>query len=157
LRVLGYDAPSGDQFTPATGAAIDAFQAANRMQQTGELLLGSVVFEPGAVRVTSVTPTLGATVQAGPVLGITSPSREVTLALDAAQQSDVRAGDRVTTPLPDNSTTPGRVSYVGPVPPVPSSDNGGSDNGNGSTTPTIEVDVPPPAPAATGHLDQAPV
>src|SRR5262249_61540134 len=103
-----------------------------------------------------VTATLGATVQAGPVLGITSTRREVTIALDAAQQSDVKVGDPVTITLPDNSTTPGRVSYVGTVATVPSSDNGGSDNGNGSTTPTIEGDVTPTDPAATGRLDQAP-
>jgi putative peptidoglycan binding protein len=157
LRTLGYDAPSGDAFTGATAAAIDAFQAAHQMQQTGKLLLGSVVFEPGAVRVTSVTPTLGATVQPGPVLGTTSTRRQVTIALDAAQQSDVKVGDPVTITLPDNSTTPGRVSYVGTVATVPSSGNGGADNGNGSTPPTIEVDVAPTDPAATGHLDQAPV
>jgi hypothetical protein len=81
----------------------------------------------------------------------------VTIALDAAQQSDIKVGDPVTITLPDNSTTPGRVSFVGTVATVPSSDNGGSDNGNGSTTPTIEVDVTPSDPAATGHLDQAPV
>ncbi|HMG25297.1 MAG TPA: peptidoglycan-binding protein, partial [Acidimicrobiia bacterium] len=157
LRALGYGAPAGDQFTGATAAAIDAFQAVQRMQQTGELLLGSIVFEPGAVRVTSVTPTLGATVQPGPVLGTTSTRRQVTIALDAAQQSDVKVGDPVTITLPDNSTTPGRVSYVGTVATVPSSDNGGADNGNGSTPPTIEVDVTPTDPAATGRLDQAPV
>jgi multidrug efflux pump subunit AcrA (membrane-fusion protein) len=155
LRALGYDALSGDQFTSTTAAAIDAFQAAHGTQQTGKLLLGSVAFEPGAVRVTSVTPTLGETVQPGPVVGITSTRRQVTIALDAAQQSDVNVGDPVTITLPDNSTTPGRVSYVGTVATVPSSSSG--DQGNGSTTPTIEVDVAPTVPAATGHLDQAPV
>jgi hypothetical protein len=125
------------------------------MAQTGELLLGSVVFEAGAVRVTSVTPTLGASVQAGPVIGITSTRRQVTIALDAAQQSDIKVGDPVTITLPNNSTTPGRVSYVGTVATVPSSGSGGS--GDGSGTPTIEVDVTPTDPAATGRLDQAPV
>src|SRR5262249_57864270 len=91
------------------------------------------------------------------VLGTTSTRRQVTIALDAAQQSDVKVGDPVTITLPDNSTTPGRVSYVGTVATVPSSDNGGADNGNGSTPPTIEVDVTPTDPAATGRLDQAPV
>ena len=54
---------------------------------TGTLLLGSVVFEPGAVRVTGVTPTLGATVQPGPVLTVTSTARQVQIALDAASSS----------------------------------------------------------------------
>jgi hypothetical protein len=156
LRALGYDiGASGDRFTAATERAIAALQAARGLPRTGALLLGSVAFEPGAVRVTSVTPTLGETVQPGPVLGITSTRRQVTIALDAAQQSNVKVGDPVTITLPDNSTTPGRVSYVGTVATVPSSSNG--DQGNGSTTPTIEVDVAPTVPAATGHLDQAPV
>jgi peptidoglycan hydrolase-like protein with peptidoglycan-binding domain len=156
LEALGYEhGPIGNSFTGATAAAIDAFQAAHGLGQTGQLLLGSVVFEPGAVRVTAVTPTLGATVQPGPVLSITSTARQVTIALDAAQQSDVKVGDPVLITLPDNSTTPGRVSYVGTVATTPSSDQGGG--GGGSSTPTIEVDVAPTHPAATGHLDQAPV
>ena len=57
------------------------------MDVTGTLLLGSVVFEPGAVRVTSVTPAVGAPVQAGPVLGVTSLRRVVTIQLDASAQS----------------------------------------------------------------------
>jgi hypothetical protein len=155
LQALGYGTNlGGDAFTPATAAAIDAFQAAHGESQTGTLLLGSVVFEPGAVRVTSVTPTLGATVQAGPVLAITSTVREVTIALDAAQQSQVKVGDPVTITLPDNSTTPGRVSYVGTVATTPSNSGG---NNSGNSTPTIEVDVTPTDPAATGRLDQAPV
>jgi peptidoglycan hydrolase-like protein with peptidoglycan-binding domain len=155
LRALGYGRSlGGDAFTGATESAVKAFQSAHGLPVTGRLLLGSVVFEPGPVRVTSVTPTLGATVQAGPVLGITSTRREVTIALDAAQQTNVKVGDPVTITLPDNSTTPGRVSFVGSVATTPSGDNG---NNGGSSTPTIEVDVTPTDPAATGRLDQAPV
>ena len=155
LAALGYGKGlAGNTFTAATVAAIDAFQAAHGLPETGELLLGSLVVEPGPVRVTSVTPTIGATVQAGPALGITSIRRQVTIALDAAEQSNVKVGDPVTITLPDNSTTPGKVTYVGSVATVPSS----SDQGNsGSSTPTIEVDVTPTSPSATGHLDQAPV
>jgi hypothetical protein len=155
LRTLGYGAGlRGDAFTSATGSAIDAFQAAHGLSRTGELLLGSVVFSTGPMRVTSVTPTAGATVQAGPVLAATSLARQVTIELDAAQQSDLKVGDPVTITLPDNSTTPGKVSYVGTVATVPSSSDQG---GGGSSTPTIEVDVTPTDPAATGRLDQAPV
>lgn len=153
LEALGYGhGLSGDAFTSGTAAAIDSFQAARGLDQTGSLALGSVVFERGPVRVTSVTPTRGSAVQAGPVLDITTTARQVTIALDASQQSAVRVGDPVTITLPDNSTTPGRVSYVGTVATTPSSDGGGGDS-----TPTIEVDVTPTDPAATGTLDQAPV
>jgi hypothetical protein len=151
LRALGYGRPSGDSFTSATAAGIDALQRAHGLPVTGQLLLGAVAFEAGAVRVTAVTPTIGATVQAGTVLSVTSTRRVVTIALDASQQSSIKVGDPVTITLPDNSTTPGRVSYVGTVATTP------TDNSGGSSTPTIEVDVTPTHPAATGSLDQAPV
>jgi peptidoglycan hydrolase-like protein with peptidoglycan-binding domain len=154
LRALGYGSLSGDAFTSATESAIARFQSARGLPATGSLLLGAVVFEPGAVRITSVTPTNGAPVQPGPVLGITSVRRVVTIALDASQQSSVKVGDAVDITLPDNSTTPGRVTYVGSVATTPSSSDQG---GGGSGTPTIEVDVTPDHPGATGRLDQAPV
>jgi hypothetical protein len=104
------------------------------------------------VRVTSVTPAPGAVVQAGPVLNVTSTRRVVTIALDASQQGGIKLGDSVDITLPDNSTTPGRVSFVGTVATTPSDQGGGNSSG-----PTIEVDVTPEHPAATGRLDQAPV
>ena len=160
LNALGYGKGlAGERFTAATRAAIGAFQSARGLSPTGELLLGSVAFEPGAVRVTSVTPTLGATVQPGPVLTITSVVRQVTIELDAGQQAEVKVGDPVTITLPDNRTTPGKVTYVGTVATTPASSDAqsGQGGGNGSSSPTIEVDVTPADAAATGHLDQAPV
>jgi hypothetical protein len=155
LEELGYGRDLGSElFTRATAVAIEKLQANRGLAQTGSLALGSVIFEPGPVRVTSVTPTLGSAVQAGPVLGITATRRVVTIALDAAQQSNVRVGEPVLITLPNSRTTPGRVSYVGTVATTPSSND---QNGGGSSSPTIEVDVTPTHPAATGRLDQAPV
>ena len=66
LQALGYGHRlAGARFTAATRQAVAAFQAAHGLKQTGVLLLGSVAFFPGAVRVTSVTPTLGEPVQTG--------------------------------------------------------------------------------------------
>jgi hypothetical protein len=128
---------------------------------TRELPLGSAVFEPGPVRVTSVTATVGQAVMPGPVLGITTTARQVKVALDAAQQASVKVGDAVTITLPDNQTTPGRITYVSSVATSPSSKSGGGAGSGGGgeeeSSPTIEVDVTPTNPAATGHLDQAPV
>jgi hypothetical protein len=156
LDALGYgQGLAGDEFTAATEAAIRALQSAHGASVTGELLLGSVVFESGPVRVTSVTPTVGATVMPGPVLAITSTARQVKLALDASQQGSVKVGDTVTITLPDNSTTPGRITYVSSVATSPSSS--GSHGGEEESAPTVEVDATPTDPAATGHLDQAPV
>jgi Putative peptidoglycan binding domain len=165
LDVLGYSRGlASESFTSATAAAIRLLQAAHGLTASGELPLGSAVFEPGPVRVTSVTPTLGQAVQAEAVLAITTTRHQVAIQLDAAQQSEVKVGDRVTVTLPDNSATTGIVSKVGTVATTPSSNNqgngtqGNSDQGNGgSGTPTIEIDVRLLHPAAAGSLAQAPV
>jgi Putative peptidoglycan binding domain len=150
LRALGYGGGlAGDSFTAATRQAIVALQAADKLAQTGVLQLGSVVFKAGPVRVTSVTATLGQAVQAGPVLSVSSTRHAVAVKLDAAQQAQVKVGDPVTITLPDNGTTPGRVSSVGKV---ASSSGGESDSG-----PTIDVQVRLAHQAAAGQLVQAPV
>jgi Putative peptidoglycan binding domain len=157
LRALGYGSGlRGDEFTAATTAAIRALQSAHGASVTGELLLGSVVFESGPVRVTSVTPSVGSTVMPGPVLAITSTSRQVKLALDASEQGSVKVGDAVTITLPDNQSTPGRITYVSSVATTPSSSGRGG-GGEEESSPTIEVHASPTDPAATGRLDQAPV
>lgn len=161
LNALGYGhGLAGARFTAATEQAIAALQAAHGLKKTGILLLGSVAFASGPVRVTDVTPTLGQPVQTGgqgqsgsAVLAVTSTRHQVAISLDAAQQSQIKVGDRVIVTLPDNATTAGVVSKVGKVATVPSSDQG---NG-GSSTPTIEVDVRLLHEAAAGSLDQAPV
>jgi Putative peptidoglycan binding domain len=148
LGELGYGKGlTGDSFTDQTAAAIKALQAAHGLEQTGELPLGSVVFKSEPVRVKTITPTRGSAVQAGPVLTVSSTRHQVTIALDAAQQSEVKVGDPVTITLPSNETTPGRVSSVGKV-----ASSGGQDG-----SPTVEVAVKLTNEAAAGQLDQAPV
>ena len=148
LDALGYaHGLRGSAFTAATAAAIRRLQAAHREPQTGELLLGSVVFEPGPIRVTAVAPTVavGSGAMAGPVLSASWITRQVSIQLDAGLEGQVKVGDPVTITLPDNQTTPGRISYVSSV---------ATTGQNGST---IAVDAVPTDPAATGGLDQAPV
>ncbi len=164
LDALGYaSALTGDAFTAATATAIEAFQAAHGMPATGELALGSVVFEQGPVLVTSVTPTVGANVTPGPVLGISSTLVQVTVQLAAAEQSSVKVGDPVTITLPTDRSTGGVVSKVGTVAKAPSSNGGEGGGGGGGGEggeeggPTIEVDVTPSEVGAIGHLDEAPV
>jgi peptidoglycan hydrolase-like protein with peptidoglycan-binding domain len=154
LHALGYAAPSGDGFTAATSAAIAAFQQAHGLTPTGSLDLGAVVFEPGALRVTTVTPTTGTAVQPGPVLTGTSTRPDVSIQLDAAQQSEVKVGDRVSVILPDNSSTPGVVSSVGTVATVPAANQQAS---GGSSSPTIDVEVRLLRTRDAAHLDEAPV
>lgn len=154
LHALGYSAPSGDTFTSATSAAISALQRAHGLPLTGALPLGAVAFEPGALRVTTVMPTIGSPAQPGPVVTGTSTRPDVSVQLDVAQQSEVKVGDRVSVVLPDNNSTPGVVSAVGTVATVPSSEQQAA---GGSSSPTIEVGVRLLHPGAAGHLDQAPV
>ncbi len=116
-------------FSGATAAAIRAFQSARGMPVTGELPLGSVVFAPGPVRVTSVKPEVGASVAPGPVLGITSTRPQVTIALSAAEQSSVKVGDRVSITLPNEQTTPGVSARWARSQEQPSNKEGGGGGG----------------------------
>src|SRR5262249_2884694 len=138
----------GDEFTRATEARIKAFQEEHGLDETGVVEPGGAVFEPGPVRVTTVTPVVGSAVQPGPVLTFTTTKRQVTIELDAAQQSEVKVGDPVTITLPDNSTTPGRVTFVGSVATTPATSGGG--NGDNSN-PTVQGDGTPRHPAAAGR------
>lgn len=156
LVALGYASasdldPSSDEFGWMTRYALEKLQADLGVDRTGVLKLGQAVFLPGPARITTVNAALGA--QAGPgapVLSATSTTREVDIALDATQQSQVKVGDKVTITLPDNSTTPGVVTSVGTVATSPQ-------RGAQDSTPTITVKVRPTHPAATGRIDQAPV
>jgi hypothetical protein len=115
---------------------------------SASLLLGQVVFEPGALRVATVPGRLGGPAS-GPVLTATSDRHVVTIPLDASQQSEVQTGDRVTVTLPDGTTTPGMIASVGTV--ATTSQSGGD------VTTTIPVQVRLTDERAAGTLDQAPV
>ncbi len=160
-------------FGSATARAVEKLQAALAVTQNGTLSLGQAVFEPTAVRVTTMSTPLGGSAQSGQtVMQATSTTREVEVALNASQQSEVSVGDKVTITLPNDQTTPGVVSSMGTVATCPSSSASGgssassaasgtdicsSGNSGSGTTPTITVGVTPSDPAATGTLDQAPV
>jgi hypothetical protein len=115
----------------------------------GSLSSGQVVFKPEALRVSLVTGSLGGPAS-GPVLAATSDRHVVTISLDASQQSQVKAGDKVTVTLPDGTTTPGVISSVGTAATTTSGP------GQNPAT-TIPVQVKLTDPAAAGTLDQAPV
>jgi hypothetical protein len=63
-----------------------------------------VVFEPERLRITQVTGHLGASAT-GSVLTATSDRHVVTISLDAADQSAVKAGEAVSVTLPDGAST----------------------------------------------------
>ncbi|HEX4703128.1 MAG TPA: peptidoglycan-binding protein [Pseudonocardiaceae bacterium] len=149
LAALGYRVNSAsDTYDWRTKAAVWQQQKAMGVTEDGVLHQAEFVVLPGAIRVTSVPAALGGPA-GGAVLQASSTIRQVTVALDATQQGNVKVGDSVTITLPNNQTTPGTVSTMGTVATAPSGQNGGS--------PTVEVDITPTDPTATGTLDQAPV
>src|ERR1700677_977465 len=64
---LGYGAglTQGNHYSSTTASAVGRWQGALGLPATGEVLLGQVVFEPGPIRVTSVTPSVGSSVGGG--------------------------------------------------------------------------------------------
>jgi len=151
LVALGYASASNvsalgwDYFSWETASGIQQMESARGVSNPpGSLSLGSVVFEPEAIRVTSVLGSLGAPA-AGPVLAATSDKHVVTVALSTSQESGVAAGDAVTVTLPDGDNTAGTISSVGTVA-----------SGSASSA-TIRVTVTLHDPSVAGTLDEAPV
>ena len=139
-----------DYYSWETAAGVEKLQSAVGVSSpSGSLLLGQVVFEPEALRVSQVTGSLGGPAS-GPVLTATSDRHVVMIPLDASDQSEVKAGDTVSITLPDGTTTPGVVSSVGTVATTTSGPGG-------SPATTIPVQVRLTDPGAAGTLDQAPV
>jgi hypothetical protein len=154
LIALGYGSglAQSEHYSAATAAAVDRWQKALGVPVTGEILLGEVVFEPGPIRVTSVTPAVGASVggggggsgagaaggggSGGTVLTATGIKPVVTLDLAVTQEYLVKPGDAVSVVLPDGtSTVGGRVESVGAVATCPGGGGTGTATG-GSTSST---------------------
>jgi len=151
LVALGYASSSDisalgwDYFSWQTAHGVQRLESALGVSSPpGSLPLGSVVFEPEAIRVTNVLGSLGGP-GAGPVLAATSDRHVVTVPLSTAQETEVAVGDPVTVTLPDGAGTPGKISSVGSVASGPASNA------------TIQVKVTLTHPSAAGTLDQAPV
>jgi len=133
-----------DYFSAETAYALELLQTHLGLPVTGSLPVGQAVFEPAALRVATVSASLGSPA-GGPVFTATTTTPVVTVGLSADQQTEAKAGDQVTITLPDGSTTPGRVTSVGSVA-----------SGSGSSA-TVPVLVALSDPRAAGGLDQAPV
>jgi multidrug efflux pump subunit AcrA (membrane-fusion protein) len=140
LSALGWD-----YFSWETAYGVQRMEsAAGVSSPSGWLPLGSVVFEPNAIRVSSVLGSLGGPA-AGQVLAATSDQHVVQIPVSTSEESGVAVGDPVTVTLPDGASTPGKISSVGTV------------ASGTSTNATIQVTVTLTHPSAAGTLDQAPV
>jgi peptidoglycan hydrolase-like protein with peptidoglycan-binding domain len=175
LIALGYGAglTQSNHYSPATAAAVERWQSALGQPATGEIPLGEVVFEPGPIRVTSVTPSAGAPVggEGSTVLTATGTTPIVVVDLDVSQEYLVKPGDAVSIVLSDGTTTVGgHIETVGTVAVCPGGSGTGAGGGAGGSadqspcngsgtsstaTVTVVITLDSTTPGAT--LDQAPV
>jgi hypothetical protein len=150
LAALGFtdegDLTVDDEWDSDTTAAVKDWQESLGMEETGQLALGDVVFQPGAVRVNQRLVDVGGT-SGGPVLKVASQQRLVTVKLDANRQGLVAAGDAVQVELPDGTVADAVVYAVGTVATAAAE----------GESPTVDVAIVFPEGTDTGTLDQAPV
>ncbi|MFE9660157.1 MULTISPECIES: efflux RND transporter periplasmic adaptor subunit [unclassified Streptomyces] len=139
--------PDSDYYGWQTYYAVKELQDDLGLKVTGELELGQAVFlSAKEIRITKVGAVSGSSAAPGSVVVEgSSTQRQVSVALRASQQADVKKGDKVTISLPSGQSTPGVVSSVGKV---------ATKSGDGMT---VEVLIKPSKPKDTGQLDQAPV
>jgi Putative peptidoglycan binding domain len=186
LIALGFGGglTQSNDYSSTTATAVERWQRALGLPVTGEILLGQAVFEPGPIRVTSVTPSVGESVGGGgassgggggTVLTATSTTPIVTVDLDVSQEYLVKPGDAVSIVLPNGtSTVGGRIETVGTVASCPGGGGvgtGASNSGSGSadqspctssgsgtsSTPAVTVTITLDSTPAGATLDQAPV
>jgi hypothetical protein len=171
LVTLGYvtaadlGARSGwDYYSAETAYGAELLQAHLGETETGSLNLGAAVFVPRAIEVTGygTSTVLGGPASAGAVvLTASSTTPRVTIDLDAADQSEVHAGEAVSVTLPSGATTPGVVASVSNVATSSSSSgsssSGSSSSGSSGNAATVTVEVSLDHPKAAGSLNQAPV
>ncbi|HEY5876796.1 MAG TPA: peptidoglycan-binding protein [Ilumatobacteraceae bacterium] len=132
------------EFAGATVRAVRRWQEALGVKQTGRVELGDVVMWSGPVRVAEHVVALGNT-SGGAVMKATGTTQDVRLDVSTERLALIAAGDAVTVVLPDDMTTPGRVTEIGRV----------AQSGEGGGDPTVLVVVE--LESASEVFDEAPV
>jgi membrane fusion protein (multidrug efflux system) len=150
LATLGYfKGTPDDEFTWASRSAIQAWQKATGQTVTGTIDFGSVVFQPGDVRISSAKAAIGDPVGGGSVVvSVTGLTKQVQVNLALANQQLATLGGIVSIDLPNGKTTGGTVLSVG----VPTEIDGAT-----GKSVVIPVFVTLTDPASTGELQQADV
>lgn len=167
LIALGYArgllSVPGNEFTWATQAAVERWQAATGQPVTGAIALGSVHFLPGPVRVGAPLVSVGDPATPGQApYQVSTATRVVTVPLNPASAPSVSAGERVRIQLPDGTWMPGRITAIGPPAPAAATGRQGSAGqdspaGSSQATATTVLTVRPLHPRATGTGSGVPV
>ena len=152
LHTMGYGEglEVDETYTSYTASAVRDWQEDRGLDETGEVSLGSVLFEAGPVRVADHQTTIGAVATPGqPVLTGSGLDRVVTVDLPVEQRPLAKKSAKVQVTLPDGQTVTGRVTSVGSV--VETTGEGDEEET------TVEVKVALTKPRSAGTLDKAPV
>ncbi len=152
LVALGYgdDLEVDDRFDDDTAQAVADLQEELDLDETGVVLLGSVVFLPRERRMGSHAAQVGHALAPGAAIAETTSTRPVvTVDMPATRRDLVTVGDEVAVTMPDDREVTGTVRRVGAVASVSPDDPTGE--------PTIEVVVSIRPSDVEGGLDGAPV
>ncbi|MBF4636281.1 peptidoglycan-binding protein [Agreia pratensis] len=122
LSALGYFSREPDsEFLAPTTAAVQRWQKAMGLPETGVVTLSSVVFESGPVRIGKVTASLGASVEAGAAVSeVTAPTPSVLVKIPLASQGLASVSAAVSITLPNGTPTTGSVTSIGQPEAAPS-------------------------------------
>lgn len=148
LAALGFfDREPDEEFAWSTMNAIERWQEALALEETGRIDLGQVVFQPGDVRISSVESAVGS--QAGPVvMKVSSLTKRVEADLRLDDQALGVVGNKVEIQLPGGTTTAGTITDVSvPV----------EKEANGEKSVVVPVGIAIDDPAAVGTLQRAAV
>lgn len=113
LRELGFGGfgEPDTRYTSATAAAVRKWQKANGLEQTGVVHSDDVVVQPGAVRVSSVSASLGGPA-GGELMKVTGTERAVSVELDLAKQRMAKQGDKVSLDISGGKPTTGTITSI---------------------------------------------
>jgi peptidoglycan hydrolase-like protein with peptidoglycan-binding domain len=133
-----------DRFTSATRAAVQRWQHALGVPETGVVEPGDAVVAPGPVRVASVRPLVGAAAEPGqPVAAATGTGHGVHVDLDRRYRALAAVDRAVRIQLFGGREVDGVISSVGTAaaPAQPAAGGQPSNQGNPAQQQTIDVDI----------------
>jgi hypothetical protein len=145
-----------NEFTWATAVAVERWQAASGLVQSGQIPLGEVVFLPGGIRVGAWQVDPGGTAQPGQEPYLVTTDRRVITVPVTPDMPVVRVGQAISIILPSADATAGTVTSIGPPPVTDSPAGAGVSPASGSSAAqqaTSFLFITPVSPAVTGTGD----